>query len=414
MSKKLSELLGAKEPAFTLSLRQLEAASGRPSADIRLSSEISRATKAKLKELGLDTEDTTGEELYAALNARIKADDERLIKTLRSKYGVNDDTSDSVRDIAKALQDVPIPKSCFGLKASVAKTLLMANPPKKLAKLLGYRSISSMIKHESPASLIAASWAAETLKWQRAMLESYKKLKAIDFEVRQISILHPSSTRWQKLAEELVSQKRNNVISLKEFGAVVILPLPAERPPVSTMATMSLALHAMNEIRANSTYLKLCQVKSDFGTVLQETVSDEAYLSTRLLEQPVSWQIIQRYYSRFSDAIKAEIFEPHVQVEDLSWHSIEKVLTYIEPSLDFWQHTSRLSFINEGEPVSFNIIDVALNCCNNLPYKDRIVRYFRHSLWHELVLRYLKHDTIEQSVLGQLQDELVAEPESTE
>jgi hypothetical protein len=156
--------------------------------------------------------------------------------------------------------------------------------------------------------------------------------------------------------------------------------------------------------------MKLCQVKPDFGAVVQSVVFDEAHLSAELLDEPVPWQIIQRYYARFRDAFRSEIFEPHIQPEDLSWHSIELVLEHLEPSLGFWRSTQHVSLLHDRQPVSFNIIDVALSVCNKLPYENRIVHYARLSLWHELLLKYLKHDSVEQTVLGQLQSELVEEP----
>jgi len=156
--------------------------------------------------------------------------------------------------------------------------------------------------------------------------------------------------------------------------------------------------------------LKLCQVKTNFGKILQEIVAEEPLLGSSMLDHPVPWQIIQRYYARFSNRFSEEIFEPHVQQEDLAWHSIEKILTYIEPSMEFWRHTTNLSLLHNHEPVSMNIIDVALNYCNGLSYRNRIVEYFQHSLWHELLIRYLKHDAVEQTILRGLQAELINEP----
>lgn len=76
MSQFLSELLEAAEPAFTLSLRQLEQISGAPSADIRLTTDIIGKVHLKLRELGLDPKDTTGQELYHALIGLIRQHDE--------------------------------------------------------------------------------------------------------------------------------------------------------------------------------------------------------------------------------------------------------------------------------------------------------------------------------------------------
>jgi hypothetical protein len=96
----------------------------------------------------------------------------------------------------------------------------------------------------------------------------------------------------------------------------------------------------------------------------------------------------------------------------MSWHSIEKVLHYIDPSLGFWRHTTHLGLLHDHEPVSMNVIDAALNFCNQLPFERRIMQYYRQSLWHELVIRYLKHDNVEQSVVSGLQSDLVMETET--
>lgn len=407
MTRILSETLGAQEPAFRAALTKLERASGHTSADVRLTADMVQSTKAKVKELGLDPHDTKGEELYAALRQRLLEDDARLVQALQTASR----TDDIVMGIAHALRTVSLPRSTFALKAPAARRLLTKFPPKRVMKQLHYRSIASMLKHEQIATLFAAGWLIESDSWRRSLLDSYRQLKATDFEVRDIAILAPSAERWQQLSTDIVMAKKHNVVGLKELGAVVLLPLPADRPPVVAITTLVLSLHAMNEIRAASTYLKLCQVKPDFGRVLQTVVADEPQLSAEVLDRSVPWQIIQRYYARFKSAFRAEVFEPHVQADDLSWHNIERVLQHIEPSLGFWRGTEALSLLDDKhQPVSCNIADVALASCNRLPYANRIVHYVRQAVWHELLLRYLKHDTIEQTIVGQLQSELVNEP----
>ena len=408
MTRVLSELLGAQEPLFHQGLSRLEAASGHANTDIRLSTEIERGTKQKLRELGLDPSDTTGPELYAALQQRVKADDERLQAVLCRKYGQD---AGSHEYVARLLSELPLPKSCFALKQTVGRRLLQKQQPKQTMKVLGYRSFDSMMRREQLINVFAAAWIIESASWRKTMLDAYKKLSATDFELRRITILAPASKRWQNLAEVIIVRKKHNVVGLREFGAVVLLPLPASRPPAATLTALLLALHELNEVRAGSTFLKLCQVRPRFGACVQTVVADEPMLEANLLDGPVPWQVIQRYYGRFADRFRAEVFEPHIQQEDLAWHSIEKVLSYIEPSFSFWHHTANLGVTDNHQPVSLNIIDACLSFCNQLPYEHRIVQYLRHSLWHELIIRYLKHENVEQMVLGSLESQLVTEPE---
>jgi hypothetical protein len=270
-----------------------------------------------------------------------------------------------------------------------------------------------MLKHEQPAAIVAAAWMVESQSWQKQMLEQYRKLKSSDFEIRTIGIVCPDTKRWESFAESLVGQNKHTVIGVKELGSLVLLPLPSIQPPAATTVTLLLALHAINDIRTASTFLKLCQVKRDFGKLVETIVVDEPSLSADVVDRPIPWQIIQRYYARFKSRFREEIFAPHVQQDDFTWHPVEHMLSQIEPSLEFWHNTTTLSLLHNHEPVSLNIIDVALNYCNQLPYKNRIVQYFQHSLWHELLIRYLKHDAVEQTVLAGLHAELVTEPALT-
>jgi hypothetical protein len=406
MTRVLSELFGAEEHLLQQGLRRLERVSGYDSADVRLTADMLQATKRKLVELGLDAHDTTGQELYATLKQRLQADDELLVTALRQSSS-SDDTVDAV---AHALRTVDIERSSFALKVTVLKQLLKKQAPKQTMRQLGYRSLDSMLKHEQVSALLAAAWLLESVTWRRAFHDSYKRLKASDFETRDVLIVTPNGDRWQKLADTLTGARKHTVVALKELGVVVLLPQPSQVPPAVTTATLILALQSMNEIRAASTFLKLSQVKSNFGSIVQEVVADEPQLSTETLDQSVPWQIIQRYYARFQQAFRSEIFEPHIQANDMSWHSIEQILTSIEPSLSFWHGTDHLAVLQDGQPVSMNMLDVALAVCNDLPYDQRIVHYLRHSLWHELLLKYLKRDTVEQVVVRQMDGELATEP----
>lgn len=406
MTRTLSDILGTEEHLFHQGLRKLEQASGHDSADVRLTADVLQATQRKLRELGLDPRDTTGHELYASLRQRLQQDDERLQAALQEAAN----STDIIAGIAHALHSVEVARGSFALKPTVIKSILKKHAPKQTMRQLGYRSLDSMLKHEQSANLLAAAWLLESTTWRKSLHESYKRLKASDFESRDIAILTPNTERWQKLADKLAQAHHHTVVALKESGAVVLLPLPAEAPAVVTTATLALALHSMNEIRAASTFLKLCQVKPGFGTIVQEVVADEPQLATELLDQQVPWQIIQRYYARFRAAFRSEVFEPHIQEPDLSWHSVEQVIESIEPGMGFWKDTAHLSLLDDRQPVSMNLIDVAIAACNRLPYEQRVVHYLRHSLQAELLLKYLKHDNVEQAVLGQLEAELATEP----
>ena len=122
MSRLLSELLGAKEPLFSLSLRQLEQAAGRPGVDIRLTAEIIGQVRQKTAELGLDPDDTTPEELYHALLTKIEEQDRQLVKQIGGSDPEN--VAQLMPLMKKAWEGIDTPKTCWVIKRSVAKKML--------------------------------------------------------------------------------------------------------------------------------------------------------------------------------------------------------------------------------------------------------------------------------------------------
>lgn len=411
MTRFLADSLGVDSYAFRLALRQLEEAHGNPSADIYLSTDVLHATQNKLKALGLDPLDTTGKELYQTLLERIKANDAVLVKNLRTRAArYVSAEGEIVAGMVHALQEAPVSHTVMAMKSTSFKAIIKKAPPKRALKVLGYRSVDSFLKHESPATILAAARLTESASWQKQLVEQYKKLKANDFETRPVAIIHPDSKHWRELSAKSLERTKHNVLSFPELGAVVLLPLPNQVPAGVATASLALSLHALNELRAASTFLKLSVVRPDFGAVVQTIATSEPQLDAQVLDKSVPWQVVQRYYARMQHLFRDELFEPHIRLDDLAWPSVEKLLSHIEPSLTFWQQSTALATIHDHQPVSLNIVDAALNLCNMLPFEKRIVHHFQNSLWHELLLKYLKHDTVEQSILAQLQPQLAAEP----
>ncbi|HEY5805894.1 MAG TPA: hypothetical protein VIS56_00730 [Candidatus Saccharimonadales bacterium] len=405
MTRFLSEALGAVEPIFSKGVQQLEQAAGRPGTDIRLTADIIQRTRSKISELGLDPSDTTGPELYRALQERLKRDE----PTVKKALGIAEDATpdEIVARIALYLSKRETAQNCFALKSSVAKRMLKKRPPKAAMKRLGYRSIDSMLKHESVPQVYTAALIVESKSWHRTFREQYAKLAPGDFETKQISLVHPTAKRWQQLAHNFVAAARHNMVSFPELGAVVLLPIDQQVDGLA-ITTLLLASEEMNGIRAHSSYAKLQQVKSNFGAVIQKSSVSELYTSAQLAGQPVPWRMIQRYYARFATAYHPEIFEPHVQPDDLGWDDGEEILAGLGTGLAFWRGTAHLGLVHEGAVVSCNVLDVALGFCNQLAFADRIVHFVRDSLWHELMMRYLNQENLEAAVHQQLAGELAA------
>lgn len=407
MTRFLAAALGAKEPNFSQSIRQLERAAGEPKADIRLSEDIKRRTQSKIAQLGLDPKDTTAEELYGALQYRLQQDEFELRKQLK----ISDDASGSeiVQRVQQFLKKQAHDSQCFALKTSVAKNLLKKKPPRVAMKRLGYRSLDSMLKHIPPALIFTAAFIAESPTWQRSFRQQYSNLHPNDFEMRPMELLYPTEKRWQSLSQQFVQTARHNIISFKELGAVIMLPLEAKLDSLA-MITLLFACEEMNSIRAHSSFVKLQQVKPDFGQIMRDVCIGEAYINAQIAGQKVSWRMIQRYYAQHPTAYHQEIFEPHVQSEDLSWLHAEDILANAMPEIGFWQGTQALGLLHENGLVSCNVMDVALAQCNHLSFGSRVVHFVRNHLRHELMLGYLQQENLSQALRQQLAETL-GEPE---
>jgi hypothetical protein len=190
-----------------------------------------------------------------------------------------------------------------------------------------------------------------------------------------------------------------------------------------------LTLQAISDIRTSSTYLKLHQVRPDFGVIVASIARGEPVTKAEVAGSLLSWKLVHRYFAKHPDAYSADLFEPHVHKADLEWRAAEDILASVHPRFAFWQDAAHLGLLahnsghanpatndfsnqslnHKGEIVSLNLIDAVLNFCNTLPYERRFVRYARDHIWHELMLRYMHQDGIERTVHQQLTAELVGE-----
>ncbi len=423
MTKVLSQLLGAREPEFRLGLQQMERAGGGTAEDVRLTADIIRERRNCLRELCLDPDDTTGRELFAALMQRVKEDNEAFETLLGAATAPDsaESRSNIMPLVARLIISMPMPKQAFGLKAAAAKRLLRRHPPKRALKQLGYRSIESVLKQEPVALLFAAAAIAETPQWHKAVQAEYRKLSPGDFEQRDVQILAPDAARWEKISQAYVAHHKHNILSFRELAAVVLLPLPvrdqspshgkvsqAGRILAAPLAATLLVLQAVNDIRTASTYLKLHLVRSDFGSVAASIARHEPLTKAVIAGTVLPWKLVHHYFARYPDAYSPDLFEPHVQSDDLQWHAAEDALADLHPRFAFWQSAAYAGLLEHGEMVSLNLTDAVLSFCNMLPFEQRLVRHARSQLRHELMLRYMRRSGIERAMHDQLNSELIS------
>ena len=407
MAKILRDLLDAEEPIFSLSLRQLEKASGSHGTDARLIGEIAEKMRHATVHIGLDPTDTTDRELYAGMLAQIERDNLRVTEGIGGSDP--DDVTANVPLMVKAVESLGLDRSCWVLKRSVAKRLLTTMPPEKLMKHLGYRSIESMLKHEPIDEVYTAIRFSEGPEWLNEFDELFKTVTPSDFETRDISIVIMDHEKYVDLAEHFVQKKLHNITHTKEMGVIVVVPMQVDRMKGITLKSLPLMFHYINEIRLYSAFFKLKQVNKNFGETVVQTLIADPGNAAQMVGHNVHWRVIQRYFGKMKDENHPEAFEPHVHPEDLHWRKAEENLALLDPEMKFWCDLDYVAKIgSDGKPVTFNMMDVSLAYSNGEAYDDRYVYHFRESLWNEIFMRYMGHKNLENSILKQLDNDMIA------
>ena len=406
MTRVLSQLLGAKEPLFSMALNQLESKSGHPGVDVRLTAQLSTTVQAKIRELALDPNDTTGKELYHALQAMVGLHDQYLAKAIGTSHTA--DLSEQLAAIKTTIDGLPIPNKAWVLKHSVAKKLLKAQTPKKLMKQLGYKSIDSMLKRENIAELFAATRFMESSAWMAKLIKSYHKLNPSDFELRQIELIILDKQRYGDAADKYIYAQHHNITHLKELGVIIMMPLPITHLRGAVITIMPFVLHYLNEIRSYSAFFKMQQVRPDFGTILAKTIQDDP-TTAKIAGQDIHWRIVQRHFGQQDSREHPELFEPHIQPEDLHWRRAESIIYWLEPALKFWEQLDYVATIYPDCIVSLSLLDNAVSYCNGLEYGQHSIGYFRSSLWNQIYAQYIGQEAFENEVLHQLNSTVLTE-----
>ncbi|MBP7018167.1 hypothetical protein KBB17_01565 [Candidatus Saccharibacteria bacterium] len=404
---KLAELLNASEPTFSLAIRDLEKITGRKATDLLLLDEMRQKAYNRMHRLGLDHKDTTARELYHALEIKIAEDNLRLAKII----GGSDDSNikELVPLMIKAAKTADIPMQTWALKRSVAKDMLREMLPKNMMEHLGYRSINSLLKREPFDEIYTALRFTEGDEWLSEYNELFKKVRASDFEQRKISIIEMNHDKWVDEAGKFTKKKLHNVTHTKEMGTIVVVPMHVDKMRGLPLKTMALIFHYINEVRLYSAFFKLKSTHKNFGAEVVETLNADPSTAAVVGHQHVHWRVIQRYFGKLKSEDHPEAFEPHVHPEDLHWRRAEEVLIDIDPELEFWRSLDYVIHdLGNSQHISLNLTDVSFGYSNEVAFKDRYVYHARESLWNEIFMRYLGKSNLEDQILNQLDNDMIA------
>ncbi len=404
----IGRFLQAKEPLFDHALHELEQITKHKSVDVKLAAEIAETAAKRTKQLGV-AHDATGPELYEALIAKVREHDDHLARAI----GGTDpsDLAQMIPLIVRAAENAPLPKDGWFLREDKARAMLRRKPPEAVMARLGYHLVSQLLDNENIYELFLALRFAEDPAWLNEFDALYTELTPADFELRQIKVVPFAVSKWGDIAEHFIAKKRHNITHSKEMGAIAVMPMTETRMTGVTLKVLPLLCHYFNEIRLYSAFFKLMQSKQNFGQIVADTlIADPGHV--KLVENgQIHWRVIQRYFGKLTNEVHPEMFEPHVQPEDLHWRRAEEVLYEIDPELEFWRNLDYVAVFKGQDPITFNLMDLSLSYSNAIAYEDRYLYHFREALWNEVFVRYLGQKTLEDQLLVKL-DNAIIKPET--
>ncbi len=384
MSETLRKILNAREPLFSMTIDDLERASGNSGIDIALAANISQNFHEAVAGLGLDSRDLSSSEIYAAIMNRVRDDGARIMEKLRKTSAI---------DFAKKS---PLGKNVWVLKHAAAKNLLRKSPPQKLMKNLGYRSIDSMLRREKIDEIYTAIRFSENDEWLDEFNKGFAKITPTDFEIRGTKIIEINSEKFGILARDFMRRKHHDVIHAKEIGVVAIVPRPESLP----LLTLAFTFHYLNEIRLYSTFFKLKQTENDFGKIVAKTLSADPKNAAKIAGRNVHWRILHQHLG--ADETAAKILPPHVQPEDLVFRSAAESLAKIDSAMTFWCGLNYTAKLYDDRILSFNLLDALIDAAENLPMEKGSNEYLRRALGDEILARYLTAKTLRLQALANL------------
>jgi hypothetical protein len=408
MSKVVAKILDESQTVVETAIGKLEQWSGYQSADVRLLAASRAKARTKTKELGLDPDDTTPEELYHALRAKIVMDNNRLTKRLSfDKIDGSDEYLERFMEIA---QHAGIHSEVWGMKWNIARRLLREHPPKRLMKHLKYRSIESMLKREYIGELFAALPLVESQRWLNVFWREVSSLNASDFENRRIQVVIMGSQEWGSFEHKHLCE------ALPHLGVIAIWP----SKQVTKIGVVGLSMEffaATEKLKYQSSYLKLKQFEPGFGERLLKAIKGDLESFIKFTDLSIDWHALSKHLGQLDPGNIGDWLTTHVQHEDIHHSTSLSLLTDVEPALRWWRGLEHIVVHNDGTVVSFNPSDLLSDHYRANDFENRSTESGAKAFWHKLLDSYFAHENVRNKILehietGKLAPETVVVDES--
>lgn len=368
MSKPLRELIGAREPAFSLRLRLLEQSVHGRSLDNELLSEISVSANQKLRELGLDPLDSTHAEIEAALKEKMAEAEQLLKRSYRNS------SSGMVEAFNNRLELTPIPV----IRHASLRRILAVIPPKRVMALLGYRSSTSLLKRADLDQLLIGSLLVESITWHRSFLKAISRLDGshVTYERPRVVVI---DKRLQKNA------RHGNSLLAVPAGVVGIYI----SDDLNMCQVASELVEATYQLWLTGSYLKLKRFNDRFTSELGRLSYVPKSRVTQIANISLSWQTVYLALNRAQLDLGPDSL---LEAKDVWPAYPSQLLHKLHRRLDFWVGNDFLGKTTGHRPISLNFSDVAKHHGSHVTYSLTAHAYMSRMLMSELLSRYLAHD----------------------
>ena len=400
MSAHLANLLSEETNSFKKFIDDIEFATGHQRNDLKISSNIRISTNRKIRSLGLNPEDTTAPELYHALSNLVKLHDRFIIK----KFGINYKTPISIAldKIVNTFNEPTNRQSVFCIKSNVLRKILANNKPSKVTSLLGHRSFDSMLKNEDPKIVLSLAHCVESEEWRKNYHNQLKKLSASDFEYSKIEVAILDNAKFKKISKSILDINKHNVVSLENTGQILIIPLSSKLRVGHCILTYAYIINELKHLIQFSTFIQNHRFDSNFGETVAALLKNTNPISFYISKYNFSWDTIIGYISpsdTLSDDEKEDLL---FQQELVDVSQLDAILTNIEPALHFWSDSENLGYINNGNLVSLNLLDVSYNCYNQLSLHESKHIFMEKAINRLLISKYLDSGVCANQVSQQM------------
>ena len=368
----------------------------------KLMEQNERAAESRLRDLGISRR-APAREVFEALTRRIKEDDRLIAQALDNPACSN--VADCRRIIDAARKATPEAEGFF-LKREKAEEFLVAEPPKKVMRYLGYANAREMAAKEDLFEVFSALRFVEGAEWLNSVFfRQYANLKPWDFEKRKMQA-RALDEKWADAAETFVKKKWHNVSHLKELGVIFVIPR-ATGAPGEVLRTLSLVFHYLHEVPFYSDmFLQIAENSDTFSYHLAALLRGDVIDHPMPTSDRSVWLVVQRYLAK-EDEYDWRLHVPHINPEALHWSRAEndlasfgRAVPELGDRLTFWQDLSWVGDffkddVGNDTLVSFDLVDTVMSLVME---KEKIKYLYHHeeALWNAIFAAHFGEKGLER------------------